>query len=226
MSSDVLDQVGKKGLTLDVEGGSHAINMRRIQPGQLGTFSAVRAALNHTNPFWNGVDIVGLDSLTKVQELAKQFVIETVPHEKQGKTIKSIEDYGYGRGNGHVYTQMMLVLGDLDQHIRAGRSVFVVCHDVAGKKANPEGEDFLQYQPRLLQTPEYQFRNAVKEWADHMAYIGYDISVEDGRAKGGSTRTIYWNEKPTHLAKSRYLRDSILYQEGSAEFWKQIFRME
>lgn len=210
---------------LDCEGGSRAIPMRRIKSNELTTYGRVRAALNVSNPIWNGVDIVGLDSLTKVQELAKQHVIENVPHEKQ-KKITCIEDYGFGKGNGHILNHMMLILGDLDQHIRAGRSVFIVCHDVAGKKPNPEGEDFLQYQPRLLQTPEYTFRNAAKEWTDHLVFLGYDVFVEDGKAKGGESRTFYFTETPSHLAKSRYVRDPLVYQEGSAEFWKQIFAKE
>jgi hypothetical protein len=64
----------------------------------------------------------------------------------------------------------------------------------------------------------------VKEWADHLIFVGFDVHVTDeGKGQGAGTRTIYPVERPTHMAKSRSLSDPIVYERGSAELWQKLF---
>jgi len=112
----------------------------------------------------------------------------------------------------------------LDTHYKAGINVVLICHDCTTNVPNPSGDDFIRYEPRM-QSPtsgKNSIRSLLKEWADHLLFIGYDVSVKDGKGEGSGTRTIYPAEMPTHLAKSRILADPIVYEQGSDELWKNL----
>lgn len=219
-----LQAIGVKPLCLDVGASSKFIPTNRINAEELESFDDLRAAL-HSEPLWAGFGAVVIDDLTKAQEMAEQWVIKNVKHEKKEKPIRSIEDYGFGKGKGHIYDAMLLLLGDLDAQVRRGRHVICVAHECTSPVPNPGGDDWIRYEPRL-QSPksgENSVRHRVKEWCDHLLFIGYDTAVEDGKATGSGTRTIYPVEMPTHWAKSRTLSDPIVYQRGSAELWEKLF---
>ena len=89
---------------------------------------------------------------------------------------------------------------------------------------NPTGEDFLRYEPRLYASQNVSVRHRVKEWLDHLLFVGYDIFAKNGKATGSGTRTIYPVEMPTHWAKSRKLRDPIPFQsETDSNLWQRLF---
>src|SRR5690606_3301613 len=97
--------------------------------------------------------------------------------------------------------------------------------DCTANVPNPAGDDFLRYEPRL-QSPtsgKASIRHRVKEWCDHLLYIGYDVFVKDEKAQGCGTRTIYAQEMPTHWAKSRTLSDPVPYPKGDVTIWQHIF---
>ena len=186
------------------------------------TWDELRTALG--NDGWDDIKTVVIDSATKAEELATAWVLKNVPHEK-GHRVSRIEDYGYGKGYGHVYDTFMNLLGDLDQHIRAGRHVNLVCHDCVTNVPNPSGDDWIRYEPRL-QSPasgKWSIRLRVREWVDHLLFLGYDVAVVDGKGRGDSERTIYPNEMPHCMAKSRTLDEQIELERGSTELWDQLF---
>lgn len=217
-------KAGAKPLIVDVEGGTQFLDVARIQPE---THEEVRAVLQDREllaPY----GLIALDSGTKAEELVTAWTIANVPHEK-GHKVSSIEGYGFGKGYTHVFETFLQLLGDLDAIARTGKHVVIVCHDCTATVPNPAGEDWLRYEPRL-QSPasgKFSIRHRVREWCDHMLFIGFDQIVgDDGKAKGSGTRTIYPTELPTHMAKSRSLRDAIPYTDGSPELWNQLFSKE
>lgn len=175
---------------------------------------------------WDDVKTLVIDTATRAEELAVENTLETVPHEK-GHRCKRLEDYGYGKGYTHVFDTFLPLLGDLDRHSRAGRNVCLICHDCTSTVPNPAGEDWLRYEPRL-QSPasgKSSIRLRVREWADHLLFLGYDVDVgKDGKGRGAGTRTIYPSELPHCMAKSRgALRDPVAFEaEGGVEFWNQL----
>lgn len=171
---------------------------------------------------WDGVSAIAIDTLTKAEELCVAHTIATVPHEK-GHRIQRLEDYGFGKGFQHVYDTFLPLLGDLDRHSRAGRHVILICHDCTSTVPNPNGDDWLRYEPRL-QNPnsgKASIRLRVREWADHLLFLGYDVDVKDGKGKGSGTRTIYPMELPHCMAKSRTCQQPFPLVDGS-EVWKNI----
>lgn len=225
----LLSQVGINPLFLDVEDSCKFLDVDRIDPTP-ATWDEVRSVLQNRELI-DQYGAVVVDSFTKAEEFATNWTIENIPHEKgkSYKIIKGIEDYGFGKGQSHVYETFLQVLSDLDAIARSGTHVICTAHDCTANVPNPGGEDWIRYEPRL-QSPSSgraSIRHRVKEWCDHLLYVGFDVSVnEDGKADGQGTRTIYPCEMPTHWAKSRTLRDTIEYRDGSAALWKKLFNKE
>ena len=188
------------------------------------TWQDIRDALHADG--WDDIKTIVIDSATRAEELAVAHTIATVPHEKKDVLIRRIEDYGYGKGYQHVYDTFLTLLGDLDQHTRAGRHVILICHDCTNTVPNPSGDDWIRYEPRL-QSPasgKASIRLRVREWADHVLFLGYDIDVQGGKGKGSGTRTIYPRELPHCMAKSRTLSDTLALEKFDAELWDQLLK--
>lgn len=221
-----LEQVGFKPVIIDIEHGTTHIDCARIDT--IETWDELRAVLNPTNGNLDGFDFVVIDSGTKAEELATAWTLANIKHEK-GHLVSSIEGYGFGKGLTHLYETYLQLLGDLDALCRRGINVGIICHDTTATVPNPAGENFKRYEPRLSspESGKSSIRSRVREWCDHLLYIGYDRVVgDDGKAKGSGTRTIYGQELPTWLAKSRPSIDPVFYKRGDAEIWKLIFNKE
>lgn len=218
-----LTGVGIRPLFFDIEQGTEFLDVDRVDG--IADYADLLAALRSESLCASAGAIV-IDSGTKAEEMALAYTLATVPHEK-GHRVNSIEGYGYGKGFTHVYESFLLLLQELDRHARAGRHVVMICHDVTTTVPNPAGEDWLQYQPRLLSPPKYgKTRERVREWCDHLIFIDFDISVsKDGKGTGGGSRTIYVSETPTAWAGSRSLSESIVYEKGSADIWRAMFNI-
>lgn len=188
------------------------------------TWTDLRSALQSDG--WNKIRSIVIDTGTKAEELAVAHTLGTVPHEK-GQKCNSVEDYGYGKGFSHVFDTFLPLLADLDRHCRAGRHVAIICHDCTATVPNPAGEDFLRYEPRL-QSPnsgKASIRLRVREWADHVLFMGYDMDVnKDGKAKGSGTKTIYTSELPYFMAKSRTCQAAIPVGDDGKAVWAEIIK--
>ena len=187
----------------------------------IATWDDIRDALHAGG--WDGIKTVVIDSASKAEELAVAWVIKNIPHEK-GNRVERIEDYGYGKGYQHVYDTFLTLLSDLDAHVRAGRNVILVCHDCTNTVPNPSGEDWIRYEPRL-QGPasgKASIRLRVREWADHLLFLGYDVDVKDGKGRGSGTRTIYPCELPHCMAKSRTMADTLPLVKFETALWKKL----
>lgn len=185
-------------------------------------WDALRQALQSDG--WDSIRSIVVDTATKAEELAVAYTLATVPADG-GKRAQSVEGYGYGKGYTHVFDTFLPLLADLDRHARAGRNVVLICHDCTSTVPNPAGEDWLRYEPRL-QNPasgKASIRLRVREWADHVLFVGYDVAVDkDGKGRGAGTRTLYRSELPHCMAKSRTGADPIPLGPDGAAVWTQI----
>ena len=225
--ASLLAKVNVNPLFIDLEDGSRFLDVARIDPTP-ETFEEILEVLNSS-----AVDDYGavvIDTFTKAEELCTDYTLRTVQArnkpEDPGRTVLSIEGYGWGKGYTHVYEQFLKLLQALDSVSRKGKHVVAICHDCTATVPNPGGDDWIRYEPRLMANSKGMIRHRVKEWCDHLLYIGFDAYVEDGKASGSGTRTIYPVERPTHWAKSRSLDEEIIYNRGDALIWKKIFNQE
>lgn len=195
-----------------------------IRTAPATTWQEVRDLL--AAPVWDGVKTIGIDSASRLEEMAAIHTMETVKTEK-GKVAASIEDYGYGKGYGHVFDTFIQILADLEQHAMAGRNVIIIAHECAERVPNPGGEDYLQYQPRL-QNPssgKSSIRLKLKEWCDSMSFIAYDIAVEkdSSKAKGGGTRTLYPDQLAHCMGKCRMWHEPIYLDNNNlSSVWTKL----
>ena len=215
-----LAALAPKPVFLDIEEGTRFMDVPRVTG--LATLADVRACLH--SDLLNGHQTVVIDSATKAEEWAVAHTIATVKHEK-GHWVSSLEGYGFGKGYQHVYETFLLFLSDLDAQIRAGRNVILIAHDCVADVPNPVGEDWIRYEPHL-QSPKSgksSIRNRVIQWADYVLFLGYDVVTEDGKGKGGGTRTIFTGERPDHIAKSRTAIESVPFESATdGAIWQQI----
>jgi len=191
------------------------------------TWQDIRGALHA--PGWDapsggggGIKTIVIDSATRAEELATDWVIANVPHD-QNRRIERVEDYGYGKGYRHIYDTFLTLLADLDAHVRAGRNVILVAHEATEKHPNPQGEDWLRSEPRLQHTSKNSIRERARDWCDHLLFVGYDVEVKDGRGRSSGTRTLWPTEQPHCMAKSRTLADPVEVIKHDATIWNLIF---
>lgn len=187
-----------------------------------GTWPGMMNALY--TPGWDGVKTIVVDTGTRAEELAVAHTLATTPKEKDAKG-KSVEDYGYGKGYTYVYDTFLPLLAALNVHAKQGRHVIIVCHDCTTNVPNPAGEDWIRYEPRL-QSPtsgKSSIRLRVREWADHVLFLGYDIIAnKEGKARGGESRTIYPQERPFCMAKSRTMTEPMPLDRLDGALWAKL----
>jgi hypothetical protein len=219
-----LKDVGINPLFIDIGDGTAKLNIDRIggKDNPIDDWTDLRRAL-HLRDLWSNYDAIVIDDLTKAEEMAADWVIDNVPHEK-GRPINGLTDYGYGKGYEHVFDEFLKLVGDLDAVVRADKHVVCIAHEIIERVPNPGGEDWLQYQPRLQNTKQSNIRYRMKEWCDHLLFCCYDVFTKDGKGEGGGTRSIYSAELPTWLAKSREISEPIAYEKGSCELWRQLLK--
>ena len=203
------------------------LDVRRVSG--LAGWQDMRDALHSDG--WDDIRTIVIDSATKAEELALAWTLANVRHEKDGVVIRRIEDYGFGKGYQHLYETFLHVLGDLDAHVRAGRHVVMICHDCTANVPNPKGDDYIRWEPRL-QNPasgKASVRLRVREWLDHLLYVGYDVECSKqsgGKAQGAGTRTVYPQEMPWCMAKSRTLTEQIELVQFDTTLWNKLIALE
>lgn len=206
-----------RAVTFDLEAGTHMLPIhKRLKPS---TFAELRAML--ANPELDAFEAISIDTGGTAETMATAHVLT---HKKLdgGGAADNLESFGWGKGYRYLYDQYALLLADLDRHAEAGRHVCVVCHAEVFRVPNPEGEDWIRWEPSLQNRSGANIRSLAARWADHLLYLGKDVLAKDGKGRGGTTRTLYATETATYLAKSRRLRDSLVVEEGDAAVWSAI----
>jgi len=209
---------------LDLEDSAKHLVVPRVVG--VSTYADLSRALQ-THDIWRPFRTIVIDTLTAAQRIASDDV---VANEKiDGKVPTSIEDFGYSRGYRYTFDRFVRLMGDLDRLVTAGKNVILVAHDTIDRAVNPDGNDFIRNEPDLFnvqtRTCDAMLRDEVTGWCDHIFFVKYDIVVSDkGKAKGGGSRTLYPQESPTFIAKSRLLRDPVPIVEGDPAVWNQLFK--
>lgn len=228
-----IQDFGIDPLFIDLDQGSLGLDVARAEfNGELvHTFDGVRGVLHDVDAIIEaGFGAVVIDTFSALEDLTREWVIENVPHEKQGKVVTRIEDFGFGKGYHHIFETALLVLQDLDSLCRRGLHAIVICHQCADKVPSAESEDYLEYQPRLQSPPKSgKLRERVFEWCNHFFRIDHDRSVEDGKASKGDSRSIHTVRTTTAWAKHRSMPNGrefaevIPYPKGGTDLWETMF---
>jgi|GEM_PF-2566665 len=211
-------------LFLDLQGEtSHIDEIARVD---IDSWDSLRAAVRDAN-LWGQFSTLVIDNLTRAQQMAVAWVCANVA-DKGGEKRDSLEKFAYGGGPQLLADTFRTLLPDLDRVRAAGKHVVLIAHDIVDKVPNPNGENFLRYEPDLYQSGSGKnttnVRSAVVQWVDHVLAVYYDVAVLNGnKARGSGSRTIYPNPLPSHLAKSRVASDPIPYDlSDPTAIWRAI----
>lgn len=171
-----------------------------------------------------GFDNVVIDSFTRAQELAALNCMASIPGDSA--TIKaSLEQWTYGKGAQIVYDKFVPIYPLIDALLEGGSNVLAIAHDNPMRTSNPDGGDFIQHQPHLVQGERGKApgRDKYQQTVDHLLFLSADISVEKGKAKGGMTRTLYTGGLASMMAKSRTVQGASFDVNAEEVFdWSQI----
>lgn len=211
-------------LFLDLQSGtSHLDEIARVE---IDSWDSLRAAVRDAK-LWGSFDTLVIDTLTDAQRMAATWVCANVLDKGDIKR-DSLEKFAYGGGPQLLADTFRTILPDLDRVRAAGKNVVLIAHDIVDKVPNPNGENFMRYEPDLYQSGTGKnttnIRSAVVQWVDHVLAVYYDVAVFDGnKARGSGTRTIYPNPLPTHLAKSRVAWEPVPYDlNDPTAIWRAI----
>lgn len=156
-----------------------------------------------------------LRSLATEEHAFKTLVIDSMDHLEPliWQTLftekwTSIEQVGGGYGKGYVealtvwrkFFDALTWLRD-----KKGMAIILVAHAEIKTFANPAGEDYDRYQPKLHKSASA----LVQEWVDAVLFASakaFAIETDSGKTvgKGSGERALYTEERPHHLAKNRW----------------------
>jgi hypothetical protein len=96
----------------------------------------------------------------------------------------------------------------------------MVAHSKINRFKNPDGSDYVRYEPRLIDDPKSSNMLQWVQFLDHLVFVDVDKNVVKGKATGGASRTMYLDTSPVRLSKARGIpNDPIVYELGSTELW-------
>lgn len=141
-----------------------------------------------------------IDTADWAEDLCAEYVIQS-----GGEKIKSIEDFGYGKGYTILSEQFGRFLNKLTEVTNAGIHVVLTAHAMMRKFERPE--EMGAYDRWELKL-EKKTAPLVKEWADMILFANYKIFVtEDSKTKSkkgtGGQRVMYTTHHPAWDAKNR-----------------------
>ena len=168
--------------------------------------------------------IACIDSITRAEDWAAQYVIETKKSNEGAKATDSLDDFKYGAGMTFVCDEFRKLLADIDAACARGTSFILVAHARINKFKNPDGSDFIRYEPRLIDTPKASNMLQFVQFLDHLAFIDLDKAIsKDRKVTGSGTRTIYLDTAPQRISKCRGIpSDPIPFDQGSTALWDLI----
>lgn len=221
-------QVGLRVLIIDLEQGSHYLNVDRVDDiadwkGLLDVLKCDELLVQY--------DMIAIDSFTRAEEMSAEYVIKNVNCSKSGQppANPSLDSYPFGEGFSFQYENFLHLLGALDRLVRIGKHVAFTAHDCISEVPNPNGENYIRFEPRLLSPKggKNSIRLRVREWVDHLLFVGYDVkATTTGKGQGTGKRYIFPTEMPTHMAKSRTLGQKIEYVDNDPSLWKKLLNKE
>lgn len=178
---------------VDTEEGTSHLDVARVTVTSLEQIEAVvQELLSVEHEYRTFV----LDTI----DWAEAMLIDAVVREAKNPNVKTIEDFGYGKGYVFAAKRMEGFLKMLNGLMRIGMNVVLLGHSRRVKFEQPESVGtYDKYELKLT-------RNCaplVKEWSDAMLFLNFVTIVQDGKGQGGEERVLYTSPQAPWEAKNR-----------------------
>lgn len=192
---------------LDTEQGSSHIDVARLDCRSYGD---VINAVEELKQGGHGFQTVIIDSIDWCERLLVDAFLKD--HNKRSNaSLKSIEDFGYGKGYKMIEPVAMDLLSRLNTLMSAGMNVVLVGHSRRVKFEMPETAG--SYDKHELNLSKF-VAPLVKEWADAMIFCNFVVTVQDGKGHGGNQRMVYTSPSAPWEAKNRHGMPAIMSMDA------------
>lgn len=187
---------------IDTEGSTSHMDVLRVDPAPT-SFTELKEIVRALKDKTGGFGTLVLDTA----DWAEKLCIESVCAER---SMKSIEDAGYGKGYVYIAEEFGKLLNLLNDLIDRGINIVVTAHAMMRKFEQP---DELGSYDRWELKMGKKTAPMLKEWADILLFANYKtivVNVDDkGAAKGknkaqGGRRVMYTSHHPCWDAKNRF----------------------
>lgn len=169
--------------------------------------------------------IHGIDSITRAEDWAAQHVIKNKKSNEGMAASDSLEDFKYKSGLTFVVDEFRKLLSDIDAAKSRGASFIMIAHCRINRFKNPDGSDYVRFEPRLVDDAKASNMLQWVQFLDHLAFINLDTAITKGKATGSGTRTIYLDTSPSRLSKARGIpNEPIDFEVGSTALWDLILK--
>lgn len=184
---------------LAAEDGLEEIQAAAVEPHPK-TYEDVLAALDYVATLDRKTLV--LDSLDWLEPLVWDHVIRGAAK----KSIKSIEDFGYGKGYIAALDPWRVIIKKLEFLRTQGMHVILIAHSIRKTFKNPLGDDYEQFTIKLHDKATALF----VEWARIIAFCEFDVATHGDEDKGERVKALATGRRilraipdPAFLAKSR-----------------------
>ena len=186
---------------LGAEDGTSELDVARLP--QPTTWDDALEALAELTRAEHGYKTLAIDTIDWLEPLCWAKVVDRA----NDKDIKTIEDFGYGKGYVAALDEWRVFLAALER-LRAARGMHVVmlAHSWIKTFKNPEADDFDRYELKL----HAKAGGLLKEWCDAVLFAQYETYANKDsktkRVRGVSTgaRIVQTRRTAAWDAKNRY----------------------
>jgi hypothetical protein len=194
----------------DFEDGTAHLDVERREPDTLADFERAARGLIKSNP--DGFKTVIIDTVDWLEEAAVRAVVADAESDK----IRSIEDFGFGKGWVALNNKMNEIIATFDALIEAGFHVVCLAHCAVRKFDDPKQPfPYDRYELKMYKDRPGSKGSAalVKEWADALLFGIAEDKVKPGAQEGqkgkavagsGKERSLYCSHSAAWDAKNRH----------------------
>ena len=165
-----------------------------------------------------------IDSMTRAEDWCASWVIKNKKSNEGAAASDSLEDFKYKAGLTFVVDEFRRFIGDIDNAFVRGASFILVSHNRIKKFKNPDGTDFIRYEPLLVDDDKASNMRQFVQFLDHLLFIDLDKNVNNrGKVQGSGSRTIYLDTSPARMSKTRSLpTDPMPFDRGETALWGML----
>lgn len=194
----------------DFEDGTAHLDIQRREPDTLADFERAARGLIKSNP--DGFKTVVIDTVDWLEEAAVRAVVADAENDK----IRSIEDFGFGKGWVALNNKMNEIIATFDALIEAGFHVVCLAHAAVRKFDDPKQPfPYDRYELKMYKDRPGSKGSAalMKEWADALLFGIAEDKVKPGAQEGqkgkavaasGKERSLYCSHSAAWDAKNRH----------------------
>jgi hypothetical protein len=194
---------------IDFEGGTHQLDVARLEPQSVNEFEKIVRELCRDR---QGFETVVIDTIDWLEESAVRQVVA----DAENDNIKTIEDFGFGKGWLALNNKMNAITAMFDRLIEAGMHVVCLAHAAVRKFEDPKQAcSYDRYELKMYKDRPGAKGSAalIKEWSDALLFGSYEDRVKaaimDGGkgkavASSGRERALYCSHSAAWDAKNRH----------------------